>query len=782
MLPVADLEPNPATTLRPALPARGRRKALPFAHRQVFAIYFDGLAHHGDAAAALRRLISYLDADLEAATRVSLWHALWCCARRLPAGERDAVYACLDGRHAQALSPLMLDWHDPVLIEHLATCTQPRSRQAEFVPALLARHGADPLADPQAQRPHLLLLAVQAACWAAWPRLDADRIGMLQAAALNATERDPTLLPQGLALLFELALHAADEDTATAVLAELLWHDHADALRRERVRDWLDGTAFVGDGTDDAETRPLRLAAAWEWRWLQPVDWRQPDRLAALHQALQRPGPRRRLEKLASAWPCLPAQPAVQRPSQPAAAARPRQQEALQRLQALDSAYAAIDLGCDVATSVQPLLEPDTLAPAAIACIHRATAHALGAQGDREGQILALLQARRQQATPALRAELAAALMALHPTPTPTPAFGADWCEELPYWAGLLKQGLQVPDSARRLAAFALATLWTDGLLEPQPPRRCQRLDDAHALWCWLAEQPAYAALAQAALRQAAFTVMRPALRQRAGVEHLWFEAPGAHGVTVVFSCIATHHSYAEVTALRGRLPGQHLLFVRCPEKNWYSDETYDTVHRLLREAVLSRFAKSDVSCWYGSMGGHGALKFALEFGLRAIVFNPQTDLDLWAAFRPRERSLLWGAQHHARLADWPQPAWDAMPLYYACGSNSADREALSFVIERWRGCRHASLIVEKFDDPNHAGLMNRIAAGPVAAVLARIQQRLRQLEGPSPLTDMLPVDNADQASFWDRLDAAKAIKVELQMRDGQLWWQPSIACGTEPR
>jgi hypothetical protein len=36
-------------------------------------------------------------------------------------------------------------------------------------------------------------------------------------------------------------------------------------------------------------------------------------------------------------------------------------------------------------------------------------------------------------------------------------------------------------------------------------------------------------------------------------------------------------------------------------------------------------------------------------------------------------------------------------------------------------------------------------------------------------------------AAWWDRLDAARVLKVELQLREGRLWWQPSAACGTRP-
>lgn len=744
-----------------APPAAGRTlgAALPWAHREAYAPYFERLAAAADAGAGARRLITHIDAALDGPERVALWHALWRVARRLRRPDFDAVASCLDGRHAATLATLHQPWDSVALIAALAAATPGDAARAAFVAALLDHHGLDPLADPAAQASALVLLAARAVVHGSSARLAPPRLAQLQAAVLVAAETDASLLPQGLALLFELALHAADETSAGAVLAELLRHGLGRLPRPERVRAWLDGTAF----DDDAERAlPLQLAPALQAGWLQVARWSEPATRQALLEALQRPGPRRRLQALSEA---------LDGGGTGAAAAAPLAADALQALRALDTAYALIEGGGDAVPAMRPLLQRDTLAPPAIAAVLRASARWHGAHGDAEGQALALLQARRHAATPALRAELAALL------PAPTPVLGDDWCDEEAYWTGLLRSDAPV---WRRLAAFQLATLWTEGELEPQPPRRCrQRLAPAHTLWSQLANEPRYAASAGAALRQPAQTLLRPALREHAGTEYLWFDTPGATGVTIVFACLASHHSFPEVAALRGRLPGQHLMFVRCPDKNWYSDQAFDALRELLHQVVATRFARTDVSCWYGSMGGHGALKFALEFGWRALVFNPQTDLDLWAAFRPRERALLWGAERHARLSDWPLAACQRAPLYYACGAATADREALSVVLERLRQCRHASAIVEKFDDAGHAGLMNRIAAGPVAATLACITQRLRQLEQDAPLPGAQALDDAAAAAFWQRLDAARRLKVELQMRDGRLWWQPSLACAT---
>ncbi|MFT3817526.1 MAG: hypothetical protein QM750_07870 [Rubrivivax sp.] len=612
------------------------QSALPFCRGEPYATYFGRLAQTADAAAALRRLIPHLDAALDGAERLALWQALHRLWQRAGAPQREAAAACLDGRHRAALTALDRGWTEPALIEHL--CRQgPCAAQAAFVPALLAHHGLDPLAEPEAAAPGLLLPAVQAAVAAAAAantRLGGTHIAALRNAALSACEREPALVLQGLALLFELALQVRDARTATGVLAELLDHGHAALLPAERVRAWLDGTAF---DDDQDRQRPLALAPHWQRQWLQPGRWLQPGVLADLRAALQRPGPRGRLQELA----VLLQQPAID----PRGTA-PRR-EVLQLLAALDRAYERIDRGGDAAPEATALLDGGCLAPAAMA---------------------------------------------------------------------------------------ALATMRRGGVPRSAAP----------------APQP-----------------------QAAGEDHRWLECPGAPGVTIVFSGSAASHGVAEAGALAGRLPGQHLLFVHCPDETGY-DEAFDRVHALLADRVAARFAPAAVTCWGSGVDGHGALKFALAFGWRAVVCNPQVDLDLWAAFRPRERARLWATQRHRTLAA-DAAAWARVPLYIACGSGSADREALSLLIAQWRQCPDLSLVVEKFDDGHPAGLMQRIAGGPQHAALARITGRLRALQ---QLKAAEPVAGGDATSaFWQQLDDTRERRLEITVRDGRLRWQPSRAC-----
>lgn len=729
---------------------------LPYAHREPYVDYFARLARTAHPAAALRRLLPHLEAALDGPERLALWQALWSCVQGLPASEVDRVASCLDGRHAAALRPLKLAWSEPALLEHL--CSHGSfDDQVALTRALLDHHSLDPLANPADYGPALLLQTARAELAHGPMRIDVHRVAQLQQALEHAAAIDPAATPEALALLFELALAAADEDTATEVLANLLHRGEGRRLRADRVRAWLDGSAIA---RDDADCPPLLLAPALQAAWLQPARWGSATALQALHQALSRAAPRRRLQALADLLDAL---------GWPSPSAPPPPPEALQSLTILDKAYALVAGGGDAVPLLSTWLHRQAFAPPVLALLWSASARWHAASGDTESELLALTQARRHRADHALRATMNRCL------PPKAPPLDGDWRLEEPGWQALLKQGKVVD---QRIAALQLATLYTDGQLEPGAPYRRQQLDLAQPLWQRLLADKRYAALAQAALSEPLQTLLRPALRRDHGEDYLWFERPGARGVFIVFSCMATYYGFAEVAALQGALKDRHLMFVRCTDKNWYSDASYERVHALLSEQVATRFSPRDICCWYGSMGGHAALKFALSFGWQAIVFNPQTDLDLWAAFRPKERALLWGAERHASLETWPVQAWEQVPLYYACGAWTADREALSAVLRRLRQCHHLDIVIEKFDDTNHAGLMNRIAAGPVPATLERIDRRL------ALLPDLPPPEEAgligpDAESFWAQLDAARAAKVEIRVREGRLWWRPSRDCGT---
>lgn len=740
-----------------------------FAHQEPLDAWFHRLSRWPDAAAAQRRLISHLDAALDGPERVALWQALWHNHRRLPAAPRLVLTQVLDGRHAQALAALDLDWHDPRFITHVALQSRRPAQAARLVPAWLQAHGLDVLGAPDQHPPALVMAAAKAAVHTGStpgpagtpPRLDADTLTRLQAAALAATQADAGLLPEGLAVLFELALQAGDDTTATGVLAELLRHRLGRLLLPERVCAWLDGTALA-DAPPDAQppALPLQLAPRWQTGWLQPRHWHHLPVLQALHDSLRRHAPCQRLAQLAALL-------GADADTTPAPAMPDRQ--ALQALQALDTGYQLIEQGGDALPLMQPLLGDDTLGRPALAALYRAHARHQADAGRAEQATRALLDARRFDASPVLRAQVAAAVWGDN-----APALGGDMQAEAAHWQALADAGAP---AQQRLSRYALARLGTDGQLEPGSLHRHTDLPRAWQLWTGLVDEPLYASTARAALRSVPLRLQLPQLRRHQGRDYLWVETPGATGVTVVPACVASHHSFPELQTLQGRLPGQHLLFVHNPEKNWYCDDVFDAVCAIVQHEVLPRVPTHQVTCWYGSMGGHGALKLALHFGFKAIAFNPQTDLDLWAAFRPVERPLLWGSTRHRSLVAAPDEAWGRMPLYLAMGSDTADREALSVLLRRWQGLPRLTAIVEKFADAHHAGLMHRISGGDVPATLQRISHRLDALAVDTPLPGLQRADDA--TAFWRALDAARAQRVEVVLRQGVLWWQPSGATGT---
>ncbi|MFM2067735.1 MAG: hypothetical protein RLZZ584_2644 [Pseudomonadota bacterium] len=269
---------------------------------------------------------------------------------------------------------------------------------------------------------------------------------------------------------------------------------------------------------------------------------------------------------------------------------------------------------------------------------------------------------------------------------------------------------------------------------------------------------------------------------------HLWVEPGGTPTgeLLVVLSCLDSRHGYAQVERLRAALPGHHLLFVNNPAFDWYSDASFDALVALVEQRVLPHFGRDRVSCHFGSMGGHGALKLALQFGFRAVVFNPQVDLDLWALFRPHERQRLWAAGRHARPGDWPAQAWADAPLYLAVGSGTADRLALGVLIDQLRRLHHGQFIVEKFADPVHAGLVRRIAldgnvprhvdlASRRLAVLRALPDDAAALAGAG----LHELPHAARDEFWRTLDDACQLKLEIVLRGGRLYRGGSTGCGT---
>lgn len=788
-----------------------------YPHRCNDADWLQEAARTMAPAALLRRLLPLSHAALPAAARLVLHRTLWQAWADCDEAGRAAARRSMDGRFARLCDWLARPWSDPLSWQRLALAhLAPQAAAAlqglpamataaglpsapAYVPMLLAAHGL-PTDAGQAGTPteasaqthaHARWLALRARLESddvAWPLDEAERGS---AVALQAVQHGVATAGAARAVLFDLALRTGDADSACATLAQLIQDGHHAIVRPPTFLRWLEGSA---------ET-PLALMPAFEAGWLHVARLDEPGYRAQLRGTFSRPAVLARLQSLEALVgvghaPARAGQPFSLASTTDAAAAR-----SWRLLAALDRCLADGEAGALQPATAQGLIDSGGLAPAAVAALSRLMAlQALDASA-LAAAMRALACARQTHGDAQARSWLAQVLELVDPEATGAlvallraGSTGGDGGPEQAAWQTLATHA-QPP--LNTLARAMLARLAVHGRLEPGSLDRRQDLVAAHTLWQGLTDDPDHAEEARAQLASEPLTHWLPHLRRPAMREHLWIEptaAPAAVGsepgadrdgaprLTLVMSCLDSRHSYTQVASLRRSLPDQHLLFVNNPEFNWYSDAAFEAVAHLIEREVLPRFERRHVTAYFGSMGGHGALKLALHFGFQAVVFNPQTDLDLWAAFRPRQRPRLWAAERHARLEDWPAEAWAAAPVYLAVGSSTVDRLAFSVLVERWRTLREGQLIVEKFADPAHAGLIKRIAGGPVPALLQRASTRLASLrEAPQAPAGATEVAASAQAAFWQALDDAPRAKLEIVLRQGRLFHQPSVATGSVP-
>jgi hypothetical protein len=739
-----------------------------FARSERLDRHFVALANAPASEAVLRHLLVHVEASLHPQDRVALYEALGSVVRGLaPATVREAATKLFDGRYR----PLLAWLGSPAeAVEAIAWAHLPGAdhrlfaADAPFVQAWLAHHGC--------ATPALALAAIRARIAGhGWAGLAHDeQVLAEQRLCLQTVEEATVLAGPALCTAFELAVVAGSEQAALSLLAACVQAGAHAGVRPALLRTWIEG---------DGAAWPLALQGSLQAQWLRPSALHQPAYRAALVRSLQRPALRSR---------CLLLDALL---TSPGLAAPPERRAAWPALAALDGVYAAADAGEPIGNAAA-LLEGGSLAPAAVAALQRRCALEAMDQGDPHAAGVALAAARAALGDPQDAAVLQQLLLAVDEAavrhaaaaaglPQQGDWLGPRWQDELPLWRAL---AARPHEHLQPLAAYQLALLHTDGSWTPCATQKTQQLQAAQALWTELSAHPAHAARALRRLQGASLRLMVDAERRDAGRPHLWLPSPepDARRLLIVFSCVDSHHSYTQVNALVQQMRGHHLLFINNPELNWYSDAVFDEVAQLIEARVLPRFAPGDVSCYFGSMGGHAALKFALHFGFQALVFNPQVDLALWAAFRPQQRAMLLQARLHTDVQDAPVAAFEQSPVCYFVGSSVADREAFSLWLARVRDCSHGSFIVEKRPDPHHAGLIARVAPpGGTVALLQRSLQRLHELRGMARPGMHAEVPATLLPRWWQQLDLAAALKVEILIRDGRVYVADSNATGSLP-
>lgn len=766
---VAETSRHPAETAA-AVPPR-------FCADGRYGAHFRSLAQAaGDTLAGgqvLRDLLVHLEAALDADDRVALYESMWQVAQTLPERELQGLLGMYESRYDPLIARLARPLHESTawLARVHLEGRAPFTAEPVFVDHWTQAHGGSLEMDLLAL--HARLLDVPCGGWA-----ETEALAQGQQTCLDAIQHDPALAPQAVRTVFALALAAGNERAALEGLIACVRHSVHGDLQPVLLQRWIEG----------GSEWPLQLANGLQEQWLQPALLHEAGYRSSLLASLQRPMQRARISHLHAA---LAADGAIA-PAQEVAAPPAPLPAAWRLLGALDAVWARVELGEPIAEIVRPLIDAPLADRTRAALMRRVAAEAVD-RIDPHAAGIALAAARAAAGDPRDTETLGQLLLAIDAPHVLAVVESLGWGENDPWftddpaheealWRALT---LQPHEYLQTMAAYQLARLYTDGSLMPWGGRKLQRFEVGHALWNALAAHEPYAEEAGRRLKRPASRLIRVAESTFTGRRHLWVPSPeaGSDKVLVVFSCVESHHSFAQVTSLASEMHGHHLLFLNNPELNWYSDEAFEATARVIEERIVGRFDPAKVTCYYGSMGGHAALKFALHFGFQAVVFNPQVDLHLWAAFRPQQRAMLLGARRHASLTDHEIGAYERSPVHYIVGSGAPDREAFALWLDRVRLCRNGSFIVEKYPDPHHVALIARVTAGGrIPAMIQASQQRLRELSA----IGLQPVGHAEVPlalveRFWQRLAQAPAIKLEILVRNGHLFVADSLATGTLP-
>jgi len=234
----------------------------------------------------------------------------------------------------------------------------------------------------------------------------------------------------------------------------------------------------------------------------------------------------------------------------------------------------------------------------------------------------------------------------------------------------------------------------------------------------------------------------------------------------IVFSCAYSYMHYAQLREFyqKNRI---NVLFISNPTLNWYHGSEWDRVESIMKEVVFPKFKKENITTYFGSMGGYGALRVSLTYGIKSIVFNPQIDLNLWIKHRPIISTRL-NREKLVHIQDFDISSFEKTPIYLATSSSIEDVEAFKIFINKISLCRDGLFIIEKIKDNVHAGIFARIYKQNQQDIILNISKILDRYSPSSKnIKEIIPFELHQK--FWNFLIKSMELRVIIQISKGKL-------------
>jgi len=250
---------------------------------------------------------------------------------------------------------------------------------------------------------------------------------------------------------------------------------------------------------------------------------------------------------------------------------------------------------------------------------------------------------------------------------------------------------------------------------------------------------------------------------------YLLFEKRMSSKLLIVFSCA---YSYMHYTQLREFYQKNRLnvLFISNPSFNWYHQDEWDRVESIMKEVVFKRFKKENITTYFGSMGGYMALRVALTYGLKAVVFNPQIDLNIWIKHRPVIATRL-KPYELVHIQEFPISSFERTPIYIMSSSSVEDVEVFKLLVEKFSMCKKGLFIIEKIPDSLHAGIFAKVYAGNQQSSIINISNLLDRYsldKKHEKIPYKIPKEMTQK--FWQYINSSMRLRVIIQIDGGDIY------------